>query len=62
MKKLYKCEDKKMLCGVCAGVAEYLRVDVNIVRIATVVASFCGGLGAIAYFAAAFLLPFQDEV
>lgn len=61
MKKLYKCEEGKMLCGVCAGLAEYLRVDVNIVRLITIVSSACGGIGLVAYIAAAFLLPFKGE-
>lgn len=61
MKKLYKVEEGKMLCGVCTGLAEYLRLDVNVVRIAAVVAGFCGGAGVVAYIAAAILLPFKDE-
>ena len=62
MKKLYKIEEGKMICGVCTGVAEYLRLDVNVVRLVTVVGACCGGIGLIAYIAAAILLPFQDEV
>lgn len=61
MKKLYKIEEGKMLCGVCTGLAEYLRLDVNVVRIGAVVAAVCGGVGVIAYIAAAVLLPFKDE-
>ena len=61
MKKLYKVEEGKMLCGVCTGLAEYLRMDVNMVRIVTIVAAFCGGAGLAAYVAAAILLPFKDE-
>lgn len=62
MKKLYKIEEGKMLCGVCTGVAEYLRVDVNVVRLVTIVASCCGGIGLVAYIAGAVMLPFKDEV
>ena len=61
MKKLYKIEEGKMLCGVCTGLSEYLRVDVNIVRLVTIVGAFCGGIGLVAYVAAAFLLPFKGE-
>ena len=61
MKKLYKVEEGKMLCGVCTGLAEYLRMDVNVVRIVTVVSAFFGGAGLAAYIAAAILLPFEDE-
>lgn len=61
MNKLYKVDEGKMICGVCGGLSEYLRVDVNVVRIATVVASFCWGVGIVAYVAAALLLPFKSE-
>ena len=55
-KTLYKSKTDRKLCGVCGGVAEYLGVDVNIVRIAAIVSVFFGGLGVIAYIAAAFML------
>ncbi len=60
-KTLYKSKNERKLCGVCGGVAEYLGVDVNIVRIAAIVSVFFGGLGAIAYIAAAFMLPEKDD-
>ena len=44
-KTLYKSKNERKLCGVCGGVAEYLGVDVNIVRIAAIVSVFFGGLG-----------------
>lgn len=55
-KKLYRVMQGKMLCGVCTGIAEYFRLDVNIVRVITVV-SCCAGFGFVAYLACAFLLP-----
>lgn len=61
MKKLYKIEEGKMFCGVCTGLAEYLRVDVNVVRLVTVIGAFCGGAGLAAYIVGAILLPFKDE-
>ncbi len=60
-KTLYKSKTERKLCGVCGGVAEYLGVDVNIVRIAAIVSVFFGGLGVIAYIAAAFMLPEKDD-
>ncbi len=60
-KTLYKSKNERKLCGVCGGVAEYLGVDVNIVRIAAIVSVFFGGLGVIAYIAAAFMLPEKDD-
>ena len=60
-KTLYKSKTDRKLCGVCGGVAEYLGVDVNIVRIAAIVSVFFGGLGVIAYIVAAFMLPEKDD-
>ena len=60
-KTLYKSKTDRKLCGVCGGVAEYLGVDVNIVRIDAIVSVFFGGLGVIAYIAAAFMLPEKDD-
>ena len=32
-KKLYKKTSEKKICGVCAGLAEYLNIDVTVVRV-----------------------------
>lgn len=50
-KPLYKLREGRIISGVCAGLAEYFNIDVNIVRICA------GGAGVIAYIAAAMLLP-----
>ncbi len=58
-KKLYKSH-KKMICGVCAGIAEYFNIDPTIVRLITVLLSLGGiGLGVIIYIIAAIIMPFQ---
>ena len=60
-KKLTKKRNGKMFCGVCAGAADYLEVDVNVVRIIWAVVSFCTvGVGFVGYIAAALILPFED--
>lgn len=56
-KTLYKVNQGKMVSGVCMGLSEYFNVDVNLVRIATVVACCMCGAGIVAYIAAAILLP-----
>jgi phage shock protein PspC (stress-responsive transcriptional regulator) len=40
MKKLYRSKKYRVIGGVCGGLAEYLDVDVTIVRLATVVLAF----------------------
>lgn len=53
-----RSHDQKMLAGVCGGVAEYFGVDVNLVRLLTVVATlFTGGTAALVYLAAWMLMP-----
>jgi phage shock protein PspC (stress-responsive transcriptional regulator) len=48
---------ERMLAGVCAGIAKYYKLDVNIVRIATVLLSVFGGVGIIAYAVAWLMMP-----
>lgn len=60
-KKLYKLEKGKVLCGVCAGLAEYLKLDVSIVRIIWVAVTLCGTLGLWLYLACALILPEKPE-
>src|SRR5262245_42770418 len=47
----------RMLAGVCAGIADYLAVDVTIVRVAFAVFTFLGGAGIPAYLACLLLIP-----
>ena len=51
----------KMLGGVAAGLAEYLDIDVLIVRIAFVVLTVLAGSGALLYLAAWLLIPAGDN-
>lgn len=58
-KKLYRSNTNKMVCGVCAGIADYINVDPTIVRLGWVVFSFAGGFGVLAYIIAAIIMPVQ---
>jgi phage shock protein C len=50
--------DDRMLAGVCSGVAEYLGVDVTLVRLVTVIGAILGfGTLILAYVVAWALLP-----
>ena len=60
MKRLYKIEQGKIICGVCGGIAEYFDIDPSLVRIITIVASMFLGAGIgglVAYIIAACILP-----
>ena len=55
-KKLYRNTANKMIVGVCAGLADYFKVDATIVRLIWVLLSFFGP-GVIAYIIAALIIP-----
>jgi phage shock protein C len=54
---LRRSRDGSMLAGVAAGLAEYLDVDVTLVRIGLVALTFLGGAGVPLYVAAWLLIP-----
>ena len=57
-KTLVRRRDGRMLAGVCAGAADYLGVDVTIVRVIwAVVSVITGGAGVLAYLAAWAIIP-----
>jgi len=55
-KKMYRSNTDKMLCGVCAGIGEYLNVDPTVVRLLWVIFGLTG-VGILAYIAAAIIIP-----
>lgn len=57
MKKLYKSQYDRKLCGVCGGIAEYFNIDPTLVRIGWVLLVLCAGTGVLAYIIAAILMP-----
>ena len=56
-KTLYRINEGKILAGVCTGLSDYLNLDVNVIRLLTIIASLVSGIGIVAYIAAAILLP-----
>ena len=58
-KKLYRVEEGRMICGVCAGVGEYINVDPTLVRLGFVLFSALGGSGLLVYIVAALLMPMK---
>ncbi|WP_460522636.1 PspC domain-containing protein [Flindersiella endophytica] len=56
-KKIYRQREGRMVAGVCGGLADYLNVDVAIVRLAMVVLALLGGIGLVVYGVAWILVP-----
>jgi len=61
-RRLYRLTYDKQVSGVCAGIAKYLDIDVTLVRVLVVAATFFTGVvpGLIAYLIAMLLMP-KDE-
>ncbi|NOU59449.1 PspC domain-containing protein [Marinifilum caeruleilacunae] len=64
MSKKLKRSSNKMIAGVCAGIAEYLNLDVTLVRILYVLISiFSAGFpGLLIYLIFWFVMPDHNEI
>ncbi|MCL2095658.1 MAG: PspC domain-containing protein [Oscillospiraceae bacterium] len=65
MKRLYKIDQGKVICGVCGGIAEYFNIDPSLVRLITIIVSVFLGAGfggLVAYIIAACILPRKDSL
>jgi phage shock protein C len=61
-KRLVRARKGRLLAGVCAGIAEYIGIDVTVVRLVFValgVVTF--GVGALIYLAAWIVIPVEGE-
>ncbi len=55
-KRLVKSKTDRKICGVCAGIAEYINLDPTVIRILWVLFA-CFGVGIFAYLVCAFVIP-----
>ncbi len=56
-KRLYKSRTERMIDGVCGGIAEYLGLDVTLIRILWVLLTLFGGTGIVLYIVAMVVMP-----
>ena len=56
-RKLYKSQHDKIIDGVCGGVAEYIGIDANLVRVCWVALTLFGGAGILLYIAGIIIMP-----
>lgn len=61
-KRLYRSESSRMLCGVCAGIAEYFNLDPTLIRLSWALFCILGGSGVLAYILAAIIIPPESRV
>ena len=60
-KKLYRSKSDRVIAGVCAGVAEYLNIDVTVVRVLWAIASVFAAAGIVAYIVCALVIPEKPD-
>lgn len=61
MKKLLRSKDNKVICGVCAGLANYFSIDPTMVRVVWAILAVCSfGVAAVAYIICALIIPVDD--
>lgn len=56
-KKIVKSTNNKVICGVCAGIADQFDIDPTIVRVIWAIAVFAYGTGLLAYIICALIFP-----
>ena len=56
-RKLHKSEKNRMICGICAGLAEYFGIDVTVLRLVFVALGIFGSSGVWLYLIAAVIMP-----
>ena len=61
-RKLYKSSKNKKLAGVCGGLAEYLNIDVTVVRLIWAILSLFYGSGIIIYIICALVIPYDNII
>ena len=60
-KKLYRSKTDQKIAGVCAGLAEYLNIDVYIVRVIWALIALTAGVGVLLYIVCAFVIPEKPD-
>jgi phage shock protein PspC (stress-responsive transcriptional regulator) len=61
-KTLMRHRDNRIIAGVCAGLADYTGIDVNLLRvIVAVVSFFTAGTGVLAYIVAWIVIPEEGQ-
>jgi phage shock protein C len=63
--KLYRSRTNRMICGICGGLGEYLRIDPVIIRIVVVLMALGHGAGVLIYLILCVVMPEEpagDEV
>lgn len=61
-RRLYKDKKNEMIGGVCAGIADYFKIDTTLVRLGMVLLGLLWGTGVFLYIVAWIIMPDKSEV
>ena len=61
-KRLYRPSRDRKIAGVCSGFAQYLGIDVTLVRIVWLIMLICYGVGLMAYIIAWIAMPKEESL
>ncbi len=59
--KLYRSKDKRMIWGICGGIAKRFDKDPTIIRVIAVATLFFGGGGILVYIILRFVVPLEPQ-
>lgn len=63
MKRLTRSDSDQMVAGVIGGLAQYFKIDSNLLRLIFVILTFMSvGLMVLIYFAAMIIIPNEREI
>jgi len=58
---MQRVDEGKIFFGVCTGMADYVEIDVTLIRLVFVVLFFAGGSGILVYLIMALIMPKKNE-
>lgn len=61
-KKLYRNEEEAVVCGVCAGVADYFGKDIELMRLVWISLILFAGVSIWLYIVAAIIIPAKSKI
>lgn len=61
-KRMYKDKKNEMIGGVCAGIADYFKIDPTLVRLGMVLLGLLWGAGVFLYIVAWIIMPDKSEL
>jgi phage shock protein C len=56
-RKLYRSRNRRMVAGVCGGLADYFNIDATVIRVLFLILTVFGGTGLVVYLVMWIIVP-----